>query len=211
MRFITEAEVLNALQEHLSAFVEIVQGGWDDYLAYPIDQRIVYTTTTRAGIVHDHQIERASRYAASSQEVSIRDCYRLKLLVVEVKDCCFAIRIKKLNEMRMPSNHLTGQVADFRRQRQLDGIPSSYNLEIGYVLDRLESEIKEVCLVYPRGSKSNYWVSELSKEGADTRARTMDIFQHRKFEEGVEEEESTIVRPKRDGKIIPLKRETDED
>src|SRR5260221_7460441 len=111
-------------------------------------------------MVHDFQVTRASEYAARAPGVRIVESSKLRLIVIADR---YASRLKKLDEALMPSKHITDQVRDFRGQRQLPGLPQTCNLELGYVLDRSETEVGQVCLVLPNGPYKNMWAIDLSK------------------------------------------------
>ena len=210
MPLIRELEALDGLDAHLFGLRGIVEGGWDDCLSLfqslP-ELRVTFTRTTRANVVHDFQIARAAKYAQSTAGVRLEDRSRLKLLVI---NDTYAIRFKKLDEDKKPSNHLTDQVRDFRGQYQLPGLPPTHNLEMGYVLDKTQSSIDQVCLVCPNGPISNYWANDLLVGQEAQQGIVLDIFEQRKSEQLVEEEEEALVRAKRDGVIIPIRREIDE-
>jgi hypothetical protein len=204
MEILSEQEALYTLERHLTPFAGVMEGGWTDYRTLYSDKlRGIHTPTARAILVHDHQIERASRYADQAKGVRIAPVEKLRLLVVDDK---FSIRLKKLDDGLMPSNWLTGQVKDFRRQHQLPGLPPTYNLELGYVLDKSETAIRLVCLTYPNGEYRNFW-------GIDLTARESVKHQHvfdfaKPVETDREEEEGVVVVPK--GDVVPIKRDRGE-
>jgi len=205
MPLIEQTEAITRLQTHLPALREIVAGGWGDYVTgYSDTARVIHTTTTRANIVHDHQIERASRYCQLSDGARLHDFSRMKVLVLED---IFAIRVKKLTEDMRSANQPTKQVAEFRAQAQLPGLPETYNLEVGYVLHRLDGEIAGVYLVCPNGP--NYlWAAELSDGAADQ--NVVGFRDPKGPAPSTYDAPGVIVRRKQTGIILPLRRDGDE-
>jgi len=210
MPLIKEETALKKLQKHLAGFRSIVQGGWDDLLAlferFP-ELRTIWSATTKATVVHDFQIGRACLYAESVDGVRVQDSGGMKVMVV---DSQFAIRMKKLDDRLLPSNQLTDQVKDFRGQQQLPGFPKTYNLDLGYVLNRAQTTLEQIFLVFPNGPSQNYWESDLLQADAAGQKRVIELFEHLKPQESEEEDDATTVRPKRDG-TAPLKRESDDE
>lgn len=205
MSLITEEKAVNFLESHLASIWEIVKGGWDDYLSlYSDTVRVVHDSTTRANIVHAHQIERASRYAQSASNVRLVDLSRMKILVVDGQ---FAIRFKKLDGDLKSANQPTRQVEEFRAQAQLSDLPPTYNLEAGYLLNELETEILGVYLVCPN-RKGHYWAAELREDVATQ--TIFDLFENRQTPQEATEEDGISIRLKKDGTVIPFRREGDE-
>lgn len=205
MSLITEEQAINFLEPHLGAIWEIVKGGWDDYLSlYSDTVRVTHCSTTRANIVHDHQIARASRYAQAANDVRIFDLSKLKILVIDGQ---FAIRFKKVDDDLRSANQPTRQVEEFRAQEQLADLPSTYNLEAGYLLNKLETEIQGIYLVCPN-RKGHYWASELNGDVATQ--KIFDLFENQQTIPDTAEEEGIPVRRKKDSNIVPLRRENDE-
>lgn len=207
MDVISDQEAIEALERHFRPLLELMRGGWSDYQALSPAIRAAWTTTTRAGVVHDFQVVRASNYASRTEGIRIAESSKLRLLVIDDR---YAIRLKKFDETLMPSNHFTQQVRDFRGQRQIPGLPETCNLELGYVLDRGESEIAKVCLALPNGPHLNMWAIDLSTIESVGQQRVFDFADHKTIDEGAEQDESAAIVPKRDSTVVPFKRESDE-
>jgi len=205
MPLIEESEAIARLQAHLPAVRDIVVGGWNDYITgYPDEKRVIHTPTTRANIIHDHQVERASRYCQLAHGARLEDLSRMKVLVLED---AFAIRFKKLDDVMRSANQPTLQVADFRAQAQLPGLPETYNLEAGYVLRQFDEGIAGTYLVCPNGPQF-YWAAELT-DGAGNQT-VFSIRDPKRPDGGSEEATGVVVRPKQSGIIVPLRRGGDE-
>ena len=206
MPLINETEAVTRLQAHLPALRDIVVGGWNDYRQeYSDKQRTIHTATTRAGIVHDHQIERASRYCQIAADARLDDLTRLKLLVL---DGVFAIRFKKLDDDMRSANLPTQQITDFRAQEQLPGLPETHNLEAGYVLPKIGAEVSDAYLVCPNGPKT-YWVTALT--GAAANQKVFELHELQREQERQDTETvGVVVRAKKSNIILPFRREGDE-
>ena len=97
-----------------------------------------------------------------------------KMLVVVINQR-LVVRFKLFHPDKTSSNIRTGQVRDYREQRdipelrnQLDLIGELSNLEAGYILDQLESEIRETWLVCPSGLCASAWKREIRNTNAAT-------------------------------------------
>lgn len=199
MAQIEENQVKELLGEKIEDLWEIVNGGWSDYLKlYPDSAKLLHSSGTRASIVHDHQIARASQYALKNQVfgAALVNLSKMQVLLIDQK---FAIRFKKLDSGKKSSNQPTNQVIKFQSQDQLDGLPETFNLEAGYVLSKDEKEVSEIYLVCPNGSKKNFWAMRLEKGEATT--LVSDLFV---VNSNLDVEEAEIAPKKEDTNIIQL-------
>lgn len=204
MPLVEQTDAIQFLQPHLEGLHDIVSGGWEDYMiGYADAHRLIHSPITRANIVHDHIVDRASRYLQTSPRLRLHDARGLKALVIDDR---YAIRFKKLDESGISRNQPTKQVQDFREQMPLPGINAVYNLEAGYVLDDLETGISRICITCPNGGR-NYWEYELQAGGSAVSV-VHDLFEEREHSD--ESDEPAIIVPKKIGLVTPLKRDKDE-
>ena len=205
MPLISEIEAVALLKDYLQPIHSIVQGGWDDYMnQYDSKARVVHCSTTRASIIHDHQIERASIFTLNGTDAVMIDISSLKILFIDNR---FAVRFKKFDRARRSSNQPTQQVVNFRGQAQLSGLPETHNLEAGYILNSLETEINSINLVCPNGPNV-YWDIELH-DGQAVEQRVQDMFDRPDIVP--EEEEGAIVKGKATAKILTIDTKKDAD
>lgn len=197
MPLISQSIAARELQGHLEGLRSIIKGGWDDYMGYENKFRVAHCSVTRASIVHDHQVDRASQYAEISNGVQLIDIAKMKILYIGEK---YAVRFKKLSSDKRSSNQPTQQVIDFRQQEQMAGLPETYNFEAGYILNSLETEIESIHLVCPNGP-GIYWDIELIEHGIEERVQ--DIFDHQEI---TEESNGVVITGKAKSKdnIIPI-------
>ncbi|MGA7438333.1 MAG: hypothetical protein WBW32_09425 [Luteibacter sp.] len=118
---------------------------------------------SRATVVHDIILTNIRRAVPSAVEQNVRN------LVMFVFDDSIAIRIKKFDDELCPKNIPTRQVLSFRRQEDIDGLPSMHHLELGYVLDHLQTQISSIHLVCPSGKKAHAWSFDVGAYVASTR------------------------------------------
>ncbi|MGZ8956257.1 MAG: hypothetical protein ACXW0G_00310 [Methylosarcina sp.] len=133
--------------QHLAAFHGFSHEAWKDFLEIPEKSRMGMSKRSRASIVHDYIIQKAARYAESVDDIKLFNIKMLYGLIIEN----IAIRFKKFNDINLSSNNLTSQVANFRNQSHIEGIPAICHLEIGYSLDRHEKNISQVTIACPSG------------------------------------------------------------
>jgi len=120
-----------------------------------------------------------------------------------VLDERIAIRFKKLDEEGLSRGHYTQQVEEFRSQRELDGIDAAHHLELGYVLNRDETEISEVRIVCPSGRGTAWW-SRIDATGIQP--MVFDLFPT-PVPSG---DGGAVVKPKDKGVVVPLRGKNDE-
>lgn len=162
MALIEQSQAIAEIGLFMPALREIIFGSWNDYNEdYSAKVRLVHNATTRANILHDHQVARASRFAVENG-FELADFYRLKILLIGN----YAIRFKKFDELLGSSNHPTKQVKKFRNQVSLSlpGISETYNLEAGYQLTEDQTKIYKTWLIQPSG-KGFKWNLELMESG----------------------------------------------
>ena len=142
MALISKSKVISDIGLFFPSLRKIVIDGWDDYVNYySNDQKVIHCPTTRANIVHDHQVQRASIFAIDNS-FDLLDIAGMKILLIGE----YAIRFKKLTDNLLSRNQPTNQVKEFKKQISLPGFSETHNLELGYVLNIDRSEISKTCL-----------------------------------------------------------------
>lgn len=154
--------------DQLPLIRECILAAWDKLAEVDPSHRRSWTTTTRANVVQNWIVEEASRRLSYLQ---ICDCNGMKVFVLRGG---IALRFKKLDRDCMSHNVRTGQVSRFRMQEALDGVPSLCNLEAGYVLNPLGTEVESTHLVCPNGRRNIYWAVDL--RGSAASAEIVDLF-----------------------------------
>lgn len=202
MALIEREEALSILSGHLDAFYQVVSGAWGDYMSYPNEKRVVHSGRSRASLVHDHMVDRASRYAVEGMGVQIVEKRKLYLFVFDGR---IAVRFKKFDEELKTCNQPTNQVWQFKSQIQLPGVEAVHNLESGYILGADEQSIQAIHLVCPSGS-GVYWDVLLTENAQFTVVE--DLFAKKIASE--EDEEGAIVKRREEAKIIQLKKNDDQ-
>lgn len=191
---------INALPT-LSEFRPVMLEGWKEWLRQPPKFRSKMTSSARASIVHDLMVDAAARRFVD--HAKLIDKSGLKLFVFNDFIC---VRIKKHDEELLSKNQPTLQVRNFLGQQQIEGVPSIYNLEMGYILDASQTEIIATNLICPNGYRNRpYWCVELKDEGY--LYNVTDIFDPAYSSEGEERTESGARwKTRESGVVIPFKR-----
>ena len=197
MPLISELDAISILGDQRYDLRETMIVAWNDYLDYAPSQRRIHGPTTRANIVHDHIKQRArERFGDWAVEFN--------QLFVVVIDQRLVVRFKRFHNDKTSSNIRTRQLERYRMQqelpdlrKQLDLFGELSNLEVGYVLDRAETEIRETWLACPSGLHKNYWTREILDsiaESATPQAIIKPLFQ---AETTVQPKEATVGASKR--------------
>ena len=191
MTSIAQSAALSALGPHLPALSALCMGSWEDYQSYDPAHRAIHDSTTRANIVHAHWVDRASRFAETTDGSELLSLSRLKLLIVNVDGAVFAVRMKKVDAELRSANVVTQQVEDFRNQEPLDGMSGACHLELGYMLNAPATAISAVYLVCPSGD-GIAWSVELKAESVETVLADRDEYR----QDMAESDEGASLRPK---------------
>jgi len=164
-------QVLDELHDAIPEFRPIMAAAWQRWLGdIGPGTRKDLDNSTRAFIVHNFTIAEAAKRLDGVAE--IHDKSALKLFTIGD----YAIRFKKLDTELMSRNAETDQVKAFMGQLPLDGIPATYHLEVGYVLNSLGTEITATHVVCPNGYKNvPYWNIELHDDGYEL-SDVIDLF-----------------------------------
>jgi hypothetical protein len=200
---ISQTDALSALAPHCSGLYKIATAPWDEYHArMPEDLLVTFTARTRASSIHDLMVREATRYAAENQDVRPFERQMMRGIVI---GGTIAIRFKKLDEESHSKGHYTKQVAEYRNQRQLDGIDAVHHLELGYVLNQFETEVEEVRLVCPSGHGTAWW-SRIDRGSIEP--AVIDLLP---VDNGPRSTGGAIIKPKTGGIVVPIRRIGDED
>lgn len=204
MAIVSREVVCEDLDQHLDAFDEMVRAAWKDYESLPDRCHVVFGARSRASNVHDFLLDRAASYAATTPGVKF---FKRNLMHGIVIDGKYAIRFKKFDLDNRSKNQPTQQVAEFRNQIDLDGIDAPHHLEVGYVLDFLESEVLDVRLACPSGH-GNAWVVSVSDRGAA--AVLADLFSPVDHGGSEAEIEPADIAPRKvEGEVVPFVRKSE--
>jgi hypothetical protein len=125
----------------------------------------VHTARTRANALYDLMVQQARiefRGIRGSVIIDTRD--GVTLLEIDEK---VLIRFKKLDDDSLPRNFPTERAKDYDMGEELPGIPSSpQRLSLGYRLNRLQTEVKDVLISNSLGGRLLYdIILEEPKEG----------------------------------------------
>ncbi len=187
----TVLDELSELSELRPAMVE----AWDRWGALSPEFRVDMNDSARATI-----IQRLIVSAALKRLPTANVHIKAHLVIFAVGN--YAIRFKKLDEELISRNQDTTQVRQFMGQIALEGIPTTHNLEAGYVLNPLGTEIASTNLVCPNGYKNPpYWNIELHDVGYEL-SEVQDLFADRS--EPREEEKGARWKSRESGVIIPF-------
>jgi hypothetical protein len=198
MPLISPDEATEVLSPYLEGIHDAIHGGMADFMKLPARARNRMVAGTRAGVIHDFQVDRAALYFAKHPG-KVRAHELDKLIVFDIAGRV-ALRFKKVDRVFKSSNQPSQQVAEFRGQIPLPGIEATSNLEAAYIYDDIEQEIEWSGIVCPNNSRA-YWHMELRDEGAFL--NVVDMFDTSEEEENV----GTKFTRRKSGIIVPFKRD----
>lgn len=154
-------EAIEKLEKLIPIFYEAVLNGFNEYYRTNENQTFKYRPTTRANIIYDNIIHKLKKDLVREPGISFIN--KNKLLTLKVADK-YLIKFKKLDDNHKSSNVKTRQNTMFLNQQVLFGLEQTItNLEVGYVLNPVETEINGVFIVCPKDDKSNEWEIDLDE------------------------------------------------
>jgi hypothetical protein len=163
-------KVLDDLTDHIAEFRPAMTAAFQRWRNLPGDVLVDLNDSARATVLHCFIVAAISKRLAGV--VEIYDKSALKLFVIGQ----YAIRFKKHDETLSSRNQETDQVKAFMGQQTLDGIPSVHNLEAGYILNGLGTDIVSTNVVCPNGYKNSpHWHIELHDDGYEL-GDVVDLF-----------------------------------
>lgn len=154
---ITEDQARTVLDPYQSAIQECIVSAWKDYHHHCREIKHILTPRSRANIIFDFIVSNIRQKFQGMRNVFLSESRRLFLVNFENK---VVIRFKKLKGNRA-SYIPTQQALDFMCQIELEEIPSPERFIIGYQLNRMQTEINNISVIYPQSANHNYWAYDL--------------------------------------------------
>lgn len=177
MPLISENNAIELLNPYLKSIRECIIGAFDDYSKYPDWTRIDHDQTTKANIINNHMVQRATKAFIDDKKIKILPGRRQILFIFEQK---ISLRLKKLDGGLMPQNISTKQVKKLNGQVEISGIEAAHHLVAGYTLNTDLTEIDGVYMVCPNNNRV-YWASKLENE--KTVSIVHDLFENKETNE----------------------------
>ena len=152
---IEKDEAIELLEPHLSTIDQVVRDAWAGWMAsnHPSN----WTKRGRANFMWEEINTKAKQAFASSEAIKPIPANNSCLYMLDK----LAFRFKKLNDNGLTCNYPTQASLDFHAQSELPGIPEVARLEVGYLLNKIQTKIDEVIISY-RESDSVEWSIKLS-------------------------------------------------
>lgn len=146
----SEANVRPVLDEIREQVVSAIQEAWEDWLGS--DRNGVWRyKRSRANFVWEQIIERANNALLDHDAVHVIDGHEtMKFLVRDT----VLFRFKKADETGRSSNVATQLALAFHdHDKDLFGLPEVQRVEVVYKLNRLETQIDDICVVARNGDQ----------------------------------------------------------
>ena len=146
----SEATVRPILDEIRAQVVSAIREAWEDWLASDFNG-VWRCKRSRANFVWEQIIERANTELLDHDAVHVIDGHEtMKFLVRDT----VLFRFKKADETGRSSNVATQLALAFHDHEQdLFGLPEVHRVEVVYKLNRLETQIDDICVVSRNGDK----------------------------------------------------------
>lgn len=146
----SETTVRSVLDEVREQIVSAILGAWKDWLASDYNG-VWRCKRSRANFVWEQIIERASNALLGHDAVHVIHGHEtMKFLVRDI----VLFRFKKADETGRSSNIATQLALAFHDHEQdLFGLPDVQRVEVVYKLNRLETQIDDICVVARNGDQ----------------------------------------------------------
>lgn len=143
----TVRPILDEIRDHV---VSAIRAAWEDWLASDFNG-VSRCKRSRANFVWEQIIERANTALLNHEAVHLIDGHEtMKFLVRDV----VLFRFKKADETGRSSNVATQLALAFHDHEQdLFGLPEVQRVEVVYKLNRLETQIDDICVVARNGGQ----------------------------------------------------------
>jgi hypothetical protein len=159
----SKSTVRPILDEIRDQIVTAIQGAWDDWLASHYNG-VWRFKRSRANFVFEQIIDRAHASLLDHDAVHVIDAHETKKFLVRNT---VLFRFKKADEAGRSSNVATQLALAFHdHEEDLFGLPEVQRVEVVYKLNRLETQIDEICVVARDGDQIA-WEYSLLDAGED--------------------------------------------
>jgi len=195
MGLVSRQEMVDDIGDRLPGIRQAMDGAWEKWQAAPAEFKLGLSRRCRSDLIHDWTVLEASGLL---NDADVFDKSQLKLFVFDQR---YALRFKKLDRDLHPRNQPSAQVAAFRSQRPIYGVPAIHNLEAGYVASGDGQKIESYHLVCPNGA-GVYWSLEL--EATQAIFSPPDL-----FEDETDDSPAKFGRKKTDV-IVPFKKKDEQ-
>jgi len=150
MRIPSETTVRPILDEIRVHVVSAIREAWEDWLASDFNG-VWRCKRSRANFVWEQIVERANNALLDHDAVHVIDGHEtMKFLVRDI----VLFRFKKADETGRSSNVATQLALAFHDHEQdLIGLPEVQRVEVVYKLNRLETQIDDICVVARNGDQ----------------------------------------------------------
>lgn len=191
---IKKDEAVELLEPHLSTIDQVVRDAWTSWM--DSSHTGSWSKRGRANFMWEEINTNAKQAFASGDTIK----------PIPVNNSCLymldklVFRFKKLNENGLTCNYPTQASLDFHAQSELPGVPEVARLEVGYLLNKIETKVEEVVISY-RESDSVEWSIKLSEHLVASNVVSMEQ-NNENVNEAAIERKSSLVKVK-----VPAKEE----
>jgi hypothetical protein len=152
---ISRDEARGTLEPHFPVLRQVLRDAWEEWERVPVEQRSKLNARARANCLYDFIVHYAKLHFADVPGVIPFERRGLFLLGFSGR---LTIRFKKLGAGNRASNIQTKQQVDFNLQIDLPGIPRAFRLTVGYVLDAMQTSIKDVLVTHQTGRRVEWGI-----------------------------------------------------
>ena len=163
-----EWSVFRRLDRKHAGFAKAMWSAWDRWTGGLISQFPVSPTRVRRTVVQDLFVQEIRKLFAADNDVRLLDGGDDRFLMFVppaegVKK--FLVQFKHVDDRLRPSNYPTVRAKRFVQQMPLDGIPVGMRLTLGFRLNKAETDVAGLYLIYLVGHKV-VWSYEINRPGS---------------------------------------------
>ena len=158
----TQVKANAILKPYFQLLYDSVVDGYKAFIQSMGTDAIIYDSTTRANMAHNHIFHDLAGRSVSDPRLR---CFSVEGLKLFKLDDIFLFKVKKLTSDLKSSNIKSRRNDRFLRQQQLfNEMEPMTHLQLGYVVDYVGAAITDVHIVCPKNENHNDWTINLNKE-----------------------------------------------
>jgi len=170
MQYPSKQDVEQVLEPLYSPIHSSFHSAFQQLKQATVDSWAIFTTRSRASSFRDYLVHDLTDAFEQYDNIHRIEQRGMVLWVIEEK---VALRIKKLDDNLVSSNHYTQQSLDFvNQQLLLPGIDEIIALNMGYVPNEIWTKIDGIYITCPLGTRKVLWAIDINDKIDSTQTTT---------------------------------------
>lgn len=151
---ITEDQAREILSPYQDDIRKSIVSAWENYHAHCREIKHILSSRSRASIIFDLIVDNVRQVFQGKKDVHFSEKKRLFLVNFGDK---VVVRFKKLKNNKASCIPTQQTLNFFSQQLEFPEIPNPERLVVGYQLNSIQTELKDVSVIYPKNYTQNFW------------------------------------------------------